>query len=193
MSLRLVPNHDTVRNTKSGLRLVANLPLDPAQHLSPDQLVELLAETPATVHPHLLVCAACAAEFDSLRDSLALFRDASNAFAAQELRPSTERILAARSSYRPWLVPAYWATAAALLIAAMIPLEVQHQHTLAAAAIAATSASARSATAETDAALLDDVDRELSASVPAPMQTLEDPVGSASNFPATSSTSAKGN
>jgi hypothetical protein len=65
-------------------------------------------------------------------------------------------------------------------MAGILPLEMRWQRNVAAPKAAATVASARSA--ESDEALLEDIDRELSASVPAPMQALADPTGEAQTY-----------
>src|SRR5277367_2731647 len=103
------------------------------QHLSAEQMAELLAETSAPAQTHLLACESCAAEFDSLRDSLAAFRQATNAYVAQELRSIPHIDRESRLRFRPWVsismltspAPAFLATAAALLMAAIIPLQMQ--------------------------------------------------------------------
>ena len=68
-----------------------------------------------------------------------------------------------------------WLAASVILVAGVLPLELRWQRPEAAPISVATTASAH--TAESDEALLEDINRELSASVPAPMQALVDPTG----------------
>jgi hypothetical protein len=72
-------------------------------------------------------------------------------------------------------------------MAGILPLEMRWQRavstTAAASESSAAAAGAIAKVAESDEALLEDVDRELSASVPAPMQALADPAGEDSAQP----------
>ena len=146
-------------------------------HLTCVQFDELLAGAAAGVseQTHLQLCEQCAAELATLRDSLSLFRVASSAHADSELRRRPRMVLPAR----PALGPAYWAAAGAMVIAAFLPLQVLRQRAMQPAASVASSVPDRAA--ESDEALLDDVNREVTASVPAPMQALSDPVGDAAS------------
>jgi hypothetical protein len=156
-------------------------------HLTEEQFGDLLtqssapaAQTPASVHAqaHLVACEQCAAELANLRQSLSLFRDASTAY-ADTLLPSMRPIqLPARPRFV--LQPAYWATAAAaLFLACILPMQMLHRHSaLPEPPVTATVAAAvPDSPAESDEALLEDVNREISASVPTPMQALADPTG----------------
>ena len=164
-------------------------------HLTSDQMSDLLAcalsprgqnacgdldidaAAAACAEAHLLTCTACAAEFASLREAFDLFREASTAYADQELA----RMQVSRPAFPP--VPAnraipqglVWLAASVILVAGVLPLELRWQRPEAAPISVATTASAH--TAESDEALLEDINRELSASVPAPMQALVDPTG----------------
>jgi hypothetical protein len=121
----------------------------------------------------VLSCEQCAAELASLRESLSLFRQASIAHADHELRQMPQISI----PRLPLLTPAAQATwafaAAATFLVALLPMQSFRQHPLQPAP--AVAASVASPSAESDDALLDDINQELSASVPAPMQALADP------------------
>jgi hypothetical protein len=149
-------------------------------HLTEDQYGELLAQSTeitdspsAPADAHVLTCEQCAAELATLRESLSLFRQASNAYADNELRRLPQVSLPARRLFSPALEPAYWAAAAAIVLAAFLPMQVMHQHSLQIAPSVAISVADRPV--QSDEALLEDVNREISASVPTPMQALADP------------------
>jgi hypothetical protein len=159
-------------------------------HLSSDQMSELLACAPDTAcelagleasQAHLRVCPACTAEFASLREALLLFQEASIAHADREFgrlrNPSSlaSPILPARGAASQTL---FWVAASAVLMAGLLPPEVRWQRTLSTPTVA--TAEAFAPPAESDEALLEDIDRQLSVSVPASMQTLADPTGDAS-------------
>jgi anti-sigma factor RsiW len=131
---------------------------------------------------HLLVCEQCAAELASLREAISLFREASNAYADEELRSRPRWILPARRSHSQSLVPAYWVAAAAMFLTALLPLQVMRRHTHAppAAGVSSVAASNAASNAQSDEALLEDVNSEISASVPTSMQALADPSDDAS-------------
>jgi hypothetical protein len=135
------------------------------------------------VQAHLQACPLCSAELTSLRDSISHFRDASVSYARQEFAQS----YAHRSSIAPphsyLSQPLYWTAAAVVFVAALFPLSMHRQHPMAPGVTKATSSSPQ--TTESDAALLADIDQEISADVPAPMQPLADPTAGA-----TSATSA---
>lgn len=165
-------------------------------HLTEEQFGELLsasARGPAAnsllAEAHLQSCEQCAAELASLRECLLLFREASTAFADNELRRMPQVTLPARRPmFLPVVEPGYWVlAAAAIFLAALLPMQVLRQHTVQPAS--AVAASTSSATAESDEALLEDVNREESASVPAPMQTLADPTDSVASTSADIETS----
>jgi len=158
-------------------------------HLTEIQFGELLASTHAAgpgcspteaeAEEHLLACEQCAAELAGLRDSLSLFRRASTAYSNDQLRRLPPMPLPARPILSPALQPAYLVAAAALVLAAFLPMQGLRQHAPQAVAPANASASAGSIIpahpTESNEALLDDIDHEVSASVPAPMQALADP------------------
>ena len=156
-------------------------------HLTEQQFAELLAASPREVdeisagselasHIHVSECADCAAELTRMRESLALFREASTAYADTHLHPVVSWQTPARRSFG--FQPAYWAAAAAAaLLAGFIPLQMALRHP-APKPDQPIQTVAQRTPAETDQALLDDVNRELSESVPTPMAALLDPAGS---------------
>jgi anti-sigma factor RsiW len=158
-------------------------------HLTGEQFGELLARftegvgpEPTLAEAHLQGCEACSAELASLREAITLFREASDAYAEQELRGIPRWRLPQRRMFSDRLVPAYWLAAAAMFLTALFPLQVLRRHALRTpAAVAATgTASNVASTAQSDEALLEDVNREVSRSVPASMQALDDPTEDAS-------------
>jgi len=158
-------------------------------HLTGEQFGELMAGTTeaaggelALAEAHLLVCEQCAAELASLREAICFYREASIAYADEELRQRPRWILPARSSSPRSLVPAYWVAAAAMLLTALFPLQVMRRHSVAPAAASVSSVAASDAgrDAQSDEALLEDVNSEISASVPTSMQALADPSDDAS-------------
>ena len=175
---------------KSGIALCA--PLGNA-HLTGEEFGALLAISAtqgadpelARAEAHLLACEACAAELAGLREAIALFREASSAYADSELRRMPRWILPDKRVLPRTIVPAYWVAAAAMLLTALLPMQVLRRHAVAPQPTVASSAASgaasgdRASTAQSDEALLDDVNREISASLPAPMQALADPTSSA--------------
>ena len=158
-------------------------------HLTGEQFGDLLAgglpdaacraeHGTALAQTHLLRCERCATELADMRESLSLFREASNAHAEKELRHLPRILVPARPVSMFALEPAYWVAAASILLAAIVPM--QRMHRRAEQPVQAYVASVPSQTVESDETLLDDVDNELSASVPAPMQALADPTSEAS-------------
>jgi len=166
-------------------------------HLTPEQFGELLAAADSDASPnaalaeaHLLTCTRCSAELDELRQSIILFRNAVNAYADEQLQRRSRWTLPARLAPTRRFVPAYWAAAAAaMLLTALLPMQVL-RHSARPAQPAAVASSAP-ANAQSDEALLDDVDRAISTSVPTPMQALADPTADASNSNSTSTSSQR--
>jgi len=152
-------------------------------HLTEDQFGELLSAGADSFDPamasagaHLRTCEKCAAELAGLRESISLFRHASSTYANNELRQMPQVSLPARSVLSPAFTPAYFVAAAALMLAAMLPLQPMRPHTLGSAA--AVSVNSSGSIVESDEDLLAGIDREISTSVPASMQALADPTGS---------------
>ena len=144
-------------------------------HLTEDQFGELFLShgdgRSTAAEAHLLVCEQCAAELASLRESLSLFRQASSAHAESELRRLPQPVVWQRVV--PFFEPMYILAAAALFLAALLPMQALRHYALQPAPVVATVAASQPA--ESDEALLDDVSREVSLSVPVSMQALADP------------------
>jgi anti-sigma factor RsiW len=147
-------------------------------HLNEEQFGELLANPSAEIeaqsNQHLLTCDRCAAEFATIRESLSLFRDASHAYADTELRRLPQVAVPSRRLISPVLQPTWFLAAAAFILTAFLPMQMRHLQTSHSAAVASMPSSSAD-TAQSDEALLDDVDRESSASLPSPMQSLANP------------------
>ena len=152
-------------------------------HLTGEQFGELLSRfteavegEPTSAEAHLQACEACSTELASLREAITLFRDASDAYADQELR-GIPRWRLPRRILRQAFAPAYWMAAAAMFVTALFPLQVMRQHAHRTPPVTATSATASNAAiaVQSDEALLEEVNRDISASVPTSMQALADP------------------
>lgn len=162
-----------------------------AGHLTEEQFGELIAASanaPVEISPaetHVRSCEQCTAELASLRECLTLFREASTAYADSELRRIPQvKLPARRRLLLPMFQPAYWvAAAAAIFLAALLPMQMLHKRAIKPAPAVVASASSAAVESESDEALLEDVNREESASVPTPMQALADPTASATSTP----------
>ena len=163
-------------------------------HLTHEQLCDLLlahspahseAEEQATpaieaAEDHLRNCLTCSSELEGLRRSLLTFRQAASSYA--------ENVYARPAMYCASIAPSprfrshvlYWATAAALAIAVALPFSLRHQSTPAPLPVTATVTTTPHNT-QSDEALLDSIDQDLSADVPAAMQPLADPTGTATS------------
>ena len=159
------------------------------RHLTDQQLAESVdAASPpdGATAAHLRQCLVCADELTEMRKSLALFREASTALAERELsqRPFLQRRPA--PAQRRLLRPVWCVAAASVLMAAVVPMELRWLRSSPPAAAVPMQAAKNQP--QSDAALLEEIDRELSASVPAPMQALADPTGGASSSTTSTST-----
>jgi hypothetical protein len=137
---------------------------------------------------HLAACDQCQAELESMREALAFFRQSTSAFAERELgrshRVQTVRFAPIHRGFSPGLA---WAAAGLLVMAASLPLGLRHKP----APLPVAHHAAAPVPAElSDDALLEDINREVSASVPASMQALDDPTGDASRTTAYAQTSS---
>jgi hypothetical protein len=162
-------------------------------HLTHEQLCDvLLADSSQqsvgdrdtdVVEQHLQACLICSAELKNLRDSLSHFRDASVAYSRQQFAQS----YAQRSSIAPphsvLSQPLYWATAAVIFVAALFPITL-HRQSVAREAVKTAAVTAQNA--ESDEALLSDIDQKVSADVPSPMQPLADPTDETTSTTSTS-------
>jgi anti-sigma factor RsiW len=147
------------------------------------------------VHAHLSACPRCAAEYFALEAALSNFGHATIGFAESQLAllhiasptqpAATLRGLALRARPARYARPLNWALAAAVFAAAVLPIAAHHRispghpgvpavATIQSHAPAADSA-ARS-NPQQDEALLEEIDNDLSASVPTAMQPLADPL-----------------
>jgi hypothetical protein len=164
-------------------------------HLTHNQLCDLLLASPlqqndvsaseaqvSEIQDHLRGCYACSAELATLTTSLSGYRETAHAVAQRDFTPLPRTAPAPLLAHHSLLHPVYWAIAATALVVALLPFTtprhpsiVQPQPTRAVAAPVAGGA-------ESDAALLEDINKDLSASIPPSMQPLADPIpSSASN------------
>jgi hypothetical protein len=162
-------------------------------HLTHEQLCDVLLANSSqqsvgdrdtdVVEQHLQACLICSAELKSLRDSLSHFRDASVAYSRQQFAQS----YAQRSSIAPphsmLSQPLYWAAAAVMFVAALFPITLHRQS---ATREAVKTAAVAAQNAESDEALLSDIDQKVSADVPSPMQPLVDPTDETTSTTSTS-------
>jgi len=163
-------------------------------HLTHEQLCDLLVAKPAPelheagrlelLHEHLRNCERCSSELASLSQSLADFRSTTKAWASHEWT-SQQTSLRSLHPVRPTRVltlSALWAAAAALVIAATLPL-TQH-HNAPPSSLPAPQAAAvttQPSANQSDEALLEEIDQTLSSSIPSPMQPLNDPTAGLHN------------
>ncbi len=159
-------------------------------HLTHEQLCDmLLARSPhplssdfAALQHHLGNCPSCSAELANLRTSISLFRKASISYSQQQL--AQLRVAGTPTPSKTLIQPIYWAAAAALCIAAALPITLHHQAPT--APISPASTIKPTTASQSDEALLEEINQEISAPIPSPMRPLADPTASSS---ATSSTS----
>ena len=160
-------------------------------HLTHEQLCDMiLARSPhplssdfAALQHHLGSCPSCTAELASLRTSLALLRETSTSYAQQQL--TQPRVNSTRTLPRNLFQPIYWAAAAILCIAAVLPITLHRQTPYAPAASTSTTKPAN--LAQSDEALLEEINQEIAAPIPSPMQPLADPTASSATTPSPSS------
>ena len=156
------------------------------RHLSHEQLCDVLLVQPAetrspaleAAEDHLRNCLICSSELEALRDSIALFRQTGSLYSERVYaRPVMRRASIAPSpGFRSHVL--YWATAAVIAIAVALPFGLHRHNAPATASVrpaALTAAPASAESAQSDEALLDGIDQDLSAAVPAAMQPLADP------------------
>jgi hypothetical protein len=155
-------------------------------HLTDDQLSELLAVgsghrsgDDAATEAHLATCKLCAGELAELRESFSIFREATvacanNAYEDRKAHADGESLDWVAAAQRPQMLhPAFWTAAAAMLLTAvLLPLQLRPH-----AAVNPVTTHSSPGSGESDEALLESIDRDLSASVPTQMQALADPSG----------------
>ncbi len=146
------------------------------------------ADQLAAFQEHLRNCLICSAELEIMRGAVGRFQTTAAALTARELdrrplpTPFSSLISARSRSYSP---PAFIWAAAALLVASLLPLSLLHlkpnpllRHpaiTPQTSPTATVAAQPVTPDVDSDAALLDDINQDLSASVPEPMQPLASP------------------
>jgi hypothetical protein len=147
-------------------------------HLTTEQLYQLLDDPNHTTGTHLHLCAQCRHEVSALRASLSGFRDATLALAAAQLeaRPLAPPRPASRPRFAPagmslQFFAASCATALAV-IATSLSLLVPHRAPAPNAAPAGSTAAARAAS-DSDDALLNGIAQDLSAPVPPSLAPLQ--------------------
>jgi hypothetical protein len=129
------------------------------QHLSQQQIDEwLMGNRPAEVESHLRSCEVCEDALARVSEPLTMFGAAVRSWSEEHMGPLPVRAQARRRNAGWWRVGLAIAT---LWLAIAVPVYRHHQETQQAAL-----------TAVQDEALLQQVDRELSQSVPAPMEPL---------------------
>jgi hypothetical protein len=162
-------------------------------HLTHEQLCDLLLATEAAVQDdayeahrqHLADCLICTSDLDLLRTSVTAFRAASNAVADRALarRRLEAPVSALSDARRPRSIsPTFFWAATALLFAAVLPLGLYHRNLNPflkphVAAPASTHSTIPTHSVESDEALLEGINRDLSAAIPSPMQPLAGPAG----------------
>jgi hypothetical protein len=160
-------------------------------HLTDHQLSEVLIASPQEsslqleiLREHLRDCTLCHDRLISLRNPLTLFRSTTTAWADQvsARRTWTPSLLLARPASSRHLT-GWMLTAAALLLAAVIPLALRdHPSTPAPTGKAVSSQlHAKPSTPIGDEALLEEVNQTLSSPIPTPMQPLADPTAGRSS------------
>ena len=171
------------------------------QHLSHEQLCDvLLAETDqfsgaplSAQRGHLSGCLICASELDILRESVVRFRRSSVAYADRELtRRNLQTPFASlyQSHSRGYFSqPLSWAAAAALVLAVALPFGL-HRHRPVTPATSVT-VSAPTSNTESDEALLEGINQDLTTDIPSPMQPLADPTASATQAQSIDTTQRK--
>ncbi|GAC1424826.1 MAG: hypothetical protein NVSMB62_21870 [Acidobacteriaceae bacterium] len=152
-------------------------------HLTEEEFGELMeagsaqpvSQDDGAARAHVDACTECAAELASLRAALALFRETTSAYASEQLAGVPRRTMPRASVGRRFSPGLLWTAAGLLVGAGVLPLKVQHQR----AGNEANSVTTHSPASKqlSDEALLDAVNIELSALVPAAMQPLADPSG----------------
>jgi anti-sigma factor RsiW len=156
------------------------LPYPTARHLSDEQLY-LLLEDPssagASAQTHMSSCIACQSEFAALRASLANFRAAATGYAAGQApvhAPALARRVAVSSSRSSWMPRPVWAASFASAVAVLgVSLALMHPHPVTRAAGTPTVVTSPAVPEESDEALLDGIQRDLSTSVPPSLEPLE--------------------
>lgn len=144
------------------------------RHLTNEQFVTLLI-SPGAGHPHLRSCELCASQLEGLRSSIGDLRDASVVAAERHYRAAVRAQAAPRRTPRPRLAWALTAVAAVLFIGMPFAakLRTSAHPPIAVTTVAAPVTTASNISQISDDQLLNNVDSDLSASVPSPLLPLE--------------------
>jgi anti-sigma factor RsiW len=136
-------------------------------HLSREQMAEWVGgERSRATEAHMRTCAVCQAEAEQFQNALAQFGSTLREWSAEKYHPSSQ-LQSARKQAQPSYGLAGWNWAAlAVIICAAMGLFLQQSQTRKPTPIATETA------AISDAALLKQVDQEVSRTVPSPMEPL---------------------
>jgi len=159
------------------------------EHLTAEEIDGLLDEslTADGAAAHMRSCVACAGEVAAMREALGCFRQAMTGAAEAEVRrwePVEPAMLwkgNGRGLKRFWPMPAYFALAATVVLAAvLIPLERPIVRPAVVPVVETVAPHAASpASQDSDDALLEEIDQQVSASVPSALEPLEYPADAA--------------
>jgi hypothetical protein len=144
------------------------------RHLTNEQFVTLLI-SPGADHPHLRSCELCASQLEGLRSSIGDLRDASIVAAERHYRAAVRAQAAPRRTHRPRLAWAITAVAGVLFIGMPFAakLRTPAHPPIAATPVAAPVTTASNLSSLSDDQLLNNIDSDLSASVPSPLLPLD--------------------
>lgn len=157
-------------------------------HLTHQQLCDLLLDPPteqneahaSQAQDHLRDCYACSAELATLTACLTGYRNTAHAIAQRDFTALPRTAPAPLLGQRSLLHPVYWAIAATALVIAILPLTAPRHDSLVQPQSTAVVTPA-TASSESDAALLEDINQDLSTSIPPSMQPLADPTANSSS------------
>jgi len=158
------------------------------RHLTDAQMFGLLDapdDTDASTRLHLVGCPSCQSEFSTLRSSLTNFRAAATNFASAEAPAlASNRVARSIARARPSRFRRHaWATsiaAATVLLAISVPFVHPGHKPPAAQKSPVTSTADVNSPVESDDALLDGIQRDLSTSIPPSLEPLAVPSTSSS-------------
>ena len=164
---------------------LCDLLLDPrAQQNESDTSAAHVSETHVSqaqaseAQDHLRDCYACSAELATLTTSLSTYRETAHAVAQRNFAALPRATRAPLLGQRSPLHPVYWAIAATALVIAILPFTAPRHAPL---VQPQSSAVVTPASSESDAALLEDINQDLSTSIPPSMQPLADPTANSSS------------
>jgi hypothetical protein len=144
-------------------------------HLSPWEQEECVIDRPTPqMHRHLNECGECRGAVESLQRSAEVFRGAAMEWSAENLAARPRQLLVAAGATRPVAV-LRWAIAGILPLVLMVLVFLgirSNSRPVGPVAAINTAGNAAKAEANTDDALLEQVDEQLSVTVPASMESL---------------------